>query len=115
LKSFSDTAFFRVFEDVLRRDRPKDSPGHWSAQGVDWYYSRHNFEAPDYGFTMEVYEAVNRSAKGPWSFIVIKEHWWAGRHGNNIRSTQWAKPLRGDRAAIWAWFKQRERVNEGKL
>jgi hypothetical protein len=115
LKSFSDTAFFRVFEEILRLDRPKNSPGRWSAEGVDWSYSRHNYEAADYGFVMEIFEARRASSRNPWSFIVIKEHWWAGRHGDNIRSTHWAKLLHGDRQAIWAWFKQRERIIEGKL
>jgi hypothetical protein len=114
LKSFSDTSFFLLFEEILRKDRPKDSPGRWSAVGVSWLYSRHTFEAKDYGFTMEIFEGTHSTRNG-WSLLVTKEHWWAGRHGDNIRSTHWAKPLHGNRAAIMAWFKERQREIEGTL
>ena len=114
MKSFSDTSFYLVLERVLSKDRPKDSPGSWTAAGVTWQYSRHNFEAKDYGFTMEIYEAI-AAGRNAWSFLYIKEHWWAGRHGDNIRSSHWAKPLSGSRATIMGWFKERQREIERSL
>lgn len=57
---------------------------------------------------MEIYEAAS-TRKGDWSLIFVKEHWWAGRHGNDIRTTQWAKPMRGERRVVMAWFKERQK------
>jgi hypothetical protein len=108
VKTFADTSFFLLFEEILRRDKPKENPETWSAAGVTWHHTRHTFEGQSYGFTIEIYEAVC-STKGGWSLIIAKEHWWAGRHGEIIRSAHWAKPLRGKRTTIIAWLKERQR------
>jgi hypothetical protein len=44
--------------------------------------------------------------------MVVKEHWWAGKQGEVIRSTNWAKPLKGRRASILAWLEQQKRELE---
>jgi hypothetical protein len=107
MKSFADTAFFLLFEEILRRDRPKGSPGRWGANGIDWQYARHTFEGASYGYAVDSYQLTRGGTDG-WSLLVVKESWWAGRHGESIRSTQWAKPLSGKRAAIVAWLRKRK-------
>ncbi|MGH6877146.1 MAG: hypothetical protein ACREHV_07165 [Rhizomicrobium sp.] len=112
MKSFADNSFFLLFDEILSRDKPKESPGRWAAGGVTWQYGRHGYESADYGFAVETYE-VTSAAKG-WTLLVVKEHWWAGRNGETIRSARWAKPLRGNRTAIIAWLRSRQRDMEGK-
>lgn len=113
MKSFADTAFFLLFEEILRRDRPKDGPDIWSANGVGWRHTRHSFEGHSYGFTVELYE-LEKAGKTGWALLVAKEHWWAGRHGEVIRSGHWAKPLSGNRASILAWLKGRQKDIEAE-
>ena len=105
LKSFADTAFFRLFEQILLRDNPHREADTWTASGVTWNHTRHSFQASDYGFAIEVFEAT-RGGKDGWTLLVIKEHWWAGKHGEVMRSTNWAKPMKGRRQAILTWFEQ---------
>lgn len=114
MKSFSDNAFYLLFDAILRADRPTGSPSTWSAQGVSWSYSRHAFEGHDYGFAVEAYELMNTGKSG-WTLLVVREHWWAGRYGDTMRSTHFAKPIRGDRSAIMTWLRQRQRDIEGTL
>jgi hypothetical protein len=111
VKSFADTAFFLLFEEVLRKDRPKNGGDSWSAAGVAWQKSRHTFETNTHGFTIEVYEG-RRTGRAGWIFLVVREHWWAGRHGDVVRSAHWAKPLAGKRSDIMAWFKARQKETE---
>ena len=114
MKSFSDNSFYLLFDEILHRDRPKDSPAAWQAAGVSWHHARHTFEGQNYGFTIEVFEGVHTAKEG-WALMVIKEHWWMGRHGETLRSTHWAKPMRGRRDAIMRWLKDRKREIEGTL
>lgn len=113
MKSFVDNAFFLLFEGILRNDRPKDEPGRWEVSGVSWQYERHSYESADYGFVVETYEIT--SVRKGWSLLVVKENWWAGRHGENIRTARWAKPLHGNRTEILTWLKSRQRGIEGML
>ncbi len=113
MKSFTDNAFLLLFEEILRRDKPKDAPDRWSVSGVTWQHARHGYESSNYGFAVDTFEVVN-AAKG-WALLVVKDQWWAGRNGGIIRTVHWAKPMRGSRAAIMAWLKSRQREIEGRL
>ena len=106
MKSFAGKSFFLAFEDCLRRGRPKDTDV-WLYEGVAWHRSRHSFENESYGFANEVYWMV-RNRAAPWSVIVVKEYWWAGRRGSVVRTAHWAKPMSGNRATILAWFKAQD-------
>lgn len=114
MKTFADNSFFLLFDEIVRMDKPKDAPDVWSAAGVSWRHSRHSYEAHSYGFITEVYE-ITADTKSGWCLIVVKEHWWAGRNGEAIRTARWAKPLRGNRAAILSWLKSRQRELENTL
>jgi len=113
VKSFADYAFMRLFDELLRRDKPKEGPDKWSAHGVDWQHSRHSFETNGYGFSVETYELVHRTKD--WTLLVIKDRWWAGRNGEVIRTVHWGKVLRGNRATVMAWLKTQQREIEGRL
>ncbi|HTT84635.1 MAG TPA: hypothetical protein VMF67_14245 [Rhizomicrobium sp.] len=112
MKSFADNSFFLLFEEIVRRDKPNEATDRWVTAGVSWQHARHSYQSADYGFAIETYEASS-SSKG-WTLIVVKEHWWAGRNGDIIRSAHWAKPLRGNRTSIITWLRSRQREIEGK-
>jgi hypothetical protein len=107
MKSFADNSFYMLFEAILRKDKPKDGSDTWTTAGATWHHSRHSFETDGYGFAIEIYEIVSTGRNG-WTLLVAREHWWAGRKGEVIRSAHWAKPMRGNRAAIIAWLKVRQ-------
>lgn len=108
MKTFADTSFFLLFEEIIRRDNPRREHSVWSAGGVTWRHTRHTFEGQSYGFTVEVFEGTHAGKDG-WALMVVKEHWWAGRQGDVVRSAHWAKPMKGSRSAIMAWLKQQQR------
>ncbi len=113
MKSFADNSFMLLFEEILRRDKPKDAPDKWSAAGVDWRHARHSYESNGYGYTVETYEATH--AAKDWFLLVVKDHWWAGRNGEVIRTAHWAKVLRGSRTSVMTWLKSQQREIEGRL
>lgn len=108
MKSLADAKFFRVFEAIVKRDNPQRDASTWMSAGVAWQHARHAFQAPNYGFAIEVFEGT-RSGKNGWTLMVTKEHWWSGKHGDVIRSTNWAKPIKGQRSAVLSWFEEQRR------
>jgi len=108
MKSLSDGAFFRVFDEVLRRHAGGDR-GAWSNAGTTWRRERHAFQSEGYGFALELYEGRHGE---DWAILVVKEHWWIGRGGDVLRSSQWTKLLHGKRAAALAWFAKRKKDYE---
>lgn len=108
MKSFTDNSFLRLFDEVVRRDRGKSDCDAWSGAGVQWRRSRHSFETQTHGFTIELFEGT-KSGRAGWTLLVVREHWWAGRHGDVVRTTHWGKPLAGKRADIALWFDARKK------
>jgi hypothetical protein len=106
MKSFADTSFFLLFEEIIRRDNPKRDD-IWTAVGVTWRHGRHTFESEKYGFAIDAYEAT-RPGKNEWTLLITKEHWWAGKRGDVVKTTQWAKPIKGSRQAVLQWLRQRQ-------
>ena len=111
VRSFADRSFFMLFEAIVRRDNPQLALDTWTAHGVEWERARHSFAERRYGYTYDVFVAVRPGRTG-WSLIVVKEHWWAGRHGDVVKSQYWAKPLKGARPAIVAWLAEQKRLLE---
>jgi len=107
MKSFSDTSFFLLFEQIIRTDNPGLKLDRWSKHGVNWERTKHAYTGPAYGFTLDSFLAV-RVGRNPWSLLIMKEHWWAGTHGDAVKSQQWAKPLLGKRQQILSWFAERK-------
>lgn len=107
MKSFTDTSFFLLFEAIVRVDNPGLKLDRWSKHGIHWERTKHSYTGPAYGFTLDSFLAV-RTGRNPWSLLVMKEHWWAGTHGDAVKSQQWAKPLTGQRQHIFGWFAERK-------
>jgi hypothetical protein len=109
MKSFTSLSFFLLFEQIIRQDNPGLAKDGWTQHGVVWNRARHNFNGGSYGYALEIFTAT-RDGKDPWSFFAAKERWWGGRHDDVIKSQQWARPIRGKRASILAWFAERKRL-----
>jgi hypothetical protein len=109
MNSLIDNAFFLLFERILSDENPGLKLDRWSKNGVNWERGRHSFTGPVYGFTLDSFVA-SKGGRNAWSLLVMKEHWWADRHGESVKSQQWAKPLRGDRQHIFAWLSERKRA-----
>jgi hypothetical protein len=112
MKGFVDNAFFLLFERIISDDNPGLKLDHWSKHGIAWERTRHSFSGQDYSFALDSFVARKVGRSG-WALLVMKEHWWAGRHGESVKSQQWAKPLCGDRQRILAWFSERKRALDG--
>ena len=107
MKSFTDTSFFLLFEQILRSDNPGLKLDRWSKHGINWERTKHSYTGSAYGFILDSFLAV-RSGRNAWSLLILKEHWWAGSHGDAVKSQQWAKPLTGQRRHIFGWFAERK-------
>lgn len=112
MKSFADMSFFLLFEQIIRADNPGLKLDRWSKQGVNWERTKHSYTGTAYGFILDSFLAV-RVGRNPWSLLVMKEHWWAGSHGDAVKSQQWAKPLAGQRQHILGWFVERKATLNG--
>jgi len=111
MKSLTDTSFFLLFEQIIRADNPGLKLDCWSKHGINWERTKHSYTGTAYGFTLDSFVAV-KTGRNAWSLLIMKEHWWAGQHGDIVKSQQWAKPLNGNRQHILAWFSERKRAQE---
>lgn len=107
MMNFPDTSFFLLFEQIVRADNPGLKFDRWSKNAVAWERTRHSYMGTAYGFALDSFLAVQVGGNS-WSFLVMKEYWWAGTNGEAIKSQQWAKPLMGERRHILAWFTERK-------
>lgn len=107
MKSLASTAFFRLFDHVVRPSDMLAGEAAWSKDGVDWSRVRHTFRGVDHGFAMDVFTGVKIGRKG-WSILVVREGWWVGRRSDAVRTTQWAHLISGSRADAMAWFEAQE-------
>jgi len=109
MKGFTDNAFFLLFEQIISEHNPGHKLDRWSGNGVSWERTRHSFASPVYGFAQDSFVA-SRPGRNGWSLLVVKEHWWAGRAGAELKSRQWAEPLSGERRHILQWFSECKRA-----
>jgi hypothetical protein len=111
MRSFADKSFFLLFDAIIRHDNAGLSLDTWNARGVEWSRTHHNFGGPRYGFSLQVFVATHPGRRG-WSLVVVKEHWWAGRRGESVKSQHWAKQMSGKRSTLVTWLKERKRELE---
>jgi hypothetical protein len=111
MKTFSDASFLFLFDSMLLEDNPGGVADTWEARGVRWQKHRHGFECEAYGYTLEAFTGTAAGKTG-WTLLVVKEHWWAGRRGDVLKTQHWAKPLHGARPKIIAWLNGRKQEIE---
>lgn len=107
MRSFGDPAFFRVFDLLLSLTNPGSKRSHWRHDNVDFERERHSVTNPRHGLAIEIFTLMRPGRRG-WSFIVIKEYWWAGEESKVLKNLRWARPISGQRADILAWLRAQE-------
>jgi hypothetical protein len=111
MKTFASPSFFLTFDLLLAAANPGLKMSHWSQENVDWERERHSFTGRTHGFVVEV-TTMTRPGRQGWALIVVKEIWWAGNQGKELRSSRWAKLLSGRRNDALGWMRERERALE---
>jgi hypothetical protein len=111
MKTFASPSFFRTFDLLLAAANPGLKLSHWSRDGVDWERERHSFMGRTHGFAVEV-TTLRRSTRQGWTMIVVKEFWWAGNQGRELRGSRWAQLLSGRRNDALGWMREQERAFE---
>jgi hypothetical protein len=111
MKTFASASFFRTFDLLLAATNPGLKLSRWAQDGVDWERERHSFTGRAHGFAVEVV-TMTRSGRQGWTLMVVKEFWWAGNQGKDIRGTRWAHLMSGRRTDALDWMREQERVQE---
>jgi hypothetical protein len=114
MKTFASPSFFRVFDLLVGDTNPGFKQSRWSADGVDFERERHNFSGPRHEFTIEIF-TLTKAGKRGWSLMVVKDYWWAGKESDAGRMPHWAKLKDGQRADVFAWFRDQELLLEQRL
>lgn len=107
MRSFASPSFFHIFDMMVGLSNPGLKQPRWTFNGVELERERHSFAGPKHGLTIEIF-TLSRPGKQGWTFMVVKEYWWAGRETKAMKMTRWAKPLSGQRADMLAWLKTQE-------
>jgi hypothetical protein len=111
MKTFASPSLFRTVDLLLATANPGLKLSHWTQDGVDWERERHSFTGRSHGFAVEV-ATMTRPGRQGWTMIVVKEFWWAGNHGRELRSSRWAQLLSGRRKDALCWMREQERTME---
>ena len=111
MKNFTSPSFFRLFDLLMSTHNPGFKRSKWTLDGVDCGRERHSFTGQQYGFSVEIF-TFSRVGKRGWTLMIVKEHWWIGEDGKDTKALRWARPTRGRRNDIIAWFREREAILE---
>jgi hypothetical protein len=107
MRTFADPSLFRLIHALLGEAHSDFGCTKWTHRGANWTRQRHSFNSSNSGFVIEQYLITKPNPNG-WTLLVVKEMWWDG-DDKPIRTTQWAKPLSGQRAKTLEWLRAEER------
>jgi hypothetical protein len=107
VRTFADPSFFRLIRTLIGEANPDLRFKTFAHRGADWNRERHSFNGVVYGFAVDRYLISTPNPNG-WSLLFVKEIWW-DENNKTIRSTEWAKPLSGNRSKVLEWFRLEER------
>lgn len=107
MRTFADPSFFRLIHTLIGEANSDLRFKTFAHRGVHWNRERHSFNGVVYGFAVDRYLISTPNPNG-WSLLFVKEIWW-DENDKTIRSTEWAKPLSGDRSKILEWLRLEER------
>ena len=114
MKGFTSPSLFRVIDLLLARSNPSLKLSNWTHDGVDWQRERHSFGGSTHDFAIEVIK-LRRPGRHGWTLMVVKEFWWAGNHGRELRNSHWAQLISGNRNDALAWLRDQEAAVERDL
>ena len=107
MRTFADPSFFRLIYTLLGEAHSDLRRTKWSHRNVNWLHERHTFNGSLFGFAIDQY-LIAKPNPNTWSLLIVKETWWDASD-KSIRSSQWAKPLSGNRSKILEWLRAEER------
>ena len=113
MKGLASPSFFRTFDLLVAAANPGLKLSHWSQDGVVWERERHSFNGRTHGFAVEVATLIRAGRQG-WTLIVVKEFWWVGNQGKDLRSSRWAQLLSGRRDDAIGWMREQEKALDRK-
>jgi hypothetical protein len=111
MKSFASPSLFRVVDLLLAKSNPHLKLSKWKHEELDCERERHSFNGSNHSFAIEV-TRLTRPGRHGWSLMVVKEFWWAGNQGRELRSSHWAQLMSGSRNDALAWLREQERSLE---
>jgi hypothetical protein len=114
MKTFASPSFFRTFDLLLAKTNPGLKRSDWIHDGVGWERERHSFGGRTHGFAVEV-TTMTRSGRQGWTLMVVKEFWWMGNQGKELRSSRWAQLLSGRRNDALGWMREQASALERAL
>jgi len=110
MRGVNDRNFFNFWQILYRATCPNAGRAHWRVGDVDWQKDRHSYSGPDYAVTLEIHHLRRTLGEGQsWHLMVIVENWWDGE-GDTLKTTTWARVVRGDPGTIIRWLNQQEKV-----
>ena len=105
MRTLASPSFFRSFDLLTGIHNSGFKRARWTMLGVACERERHSFTGTMHGFSVEIV-TLDHPGKRGWSLLVVKEYWWFGSEGKDMRSTRWARPLSGRNGDIMAWFRE---------
>ena len=107
MRTFADPSFFRLIHTLIGEANSDLRFKTFAHRGANWNRERHSFNGAACGFAVDRY-LISKPNPNGWSLLFVKEIWW-DQNDKTIRSTEWAKPLSGDRSKILEWLRLEER------
>jgi hypothetical protein len=107
VRTFADPSLSRLIHTLLGEANSDLRRKTFAHRGANWTRERHSFNGAVCGFAVDRYLITKPNPNG-WSLLFVKEIWW-DENDKTIRSTEWAKPLSGDRSKILEWLRSEER------
>jgi hypothetical protein len=105
MRTLASPSFFRSFDLLTGIHNSGFKRARWTMNGVACERERHSFSGAMHGFAVEIVTLVHPGKRG-WTLMIVKEYWWLGSEGKDMRTTRWARPLQGRKADIVAWFRE---------
>jgi hypothetical protein len=114
MKSLASPSLFRAIDLLLARSNPSLKLSHWTYEDVDCERERHSFSGSSHGFAIEI-ATLTRPGRHGWKLMVVKEFWWAGNHGRELRNSHWAQLISGNRNDALAWLRDQAKLLDHDL
>lgn len=106
MRGVNDRNFLNLWQMIYRVSCPGLEATRWRVDAVEWRRERHSFTGPAYSCAHEVH-MLERDG-GTWRLMVVSEYWWDEKHAV-VKSTIWARMLRGTPQAVLAWVVAQEK------
>lgn len=99
-----------IFEinSIVRTAQPSLEATAWMVEGAAVRRERHRYSGREYGFLIEITD-INLTVRGQckWHLMIVSEQWnEPGHGGQDIRTSNWLKLLKGSNADVVRWMRE---------